>query len=132
MFMQHLYERVSYLRGLCEGMELSKDSKEGKVIAAIIDTLDEFADAIIELYEEQGELSDYIDSIEEDLTDMEEDFYGDEDELDFVELECPNCGEEVEVDEDLLYEEDTEIICPYCSKVIVHTDEESAEEEPEE
>lgn len=130
--MQHLYERVSYLRGLCEGMELSKDSKEGKVIAAIIDTLDEFADAIIELYEEQGELSDYIDSIEEDLTDMEEDFYGDEDELDFVELECPNCGEEVEVDEDLLYEEDTEIICPYCSKVIVHTDEESAEEEPEE
>ena len=40
--MQHLYERVSYLRGLCEGMELSKESKEGKAIAAIIDTLDEF------------------------------------------------------------------------------------------
>ena len=63
--MQHLYEKVSYLRGLCDGMELSKESKEGKVLAAVIETLDEFADAIVELYEEQQELSEYVDSIDE-------------------------------------------------------------------
>lgn len=121
--MQHLYEKVSYLRGLCDGLGLSSESKEGKVLAAIIDTLDEMTDAIADLYEEQEELSEYVDAIEEDLTDMEDDFYDDEDEIDFVDLECPNCGEEVEVDEDLLCDEDMDVICPYCDEVIIHAEE---------
>ena len=81
--MQHLYEKVSYLRGLCDGMELSKESKEGKVLAAVIETLDEFADAIVELYEEQQELSEYVDSIDEDLSEIEDELYEDEG-LEFV------------------------------------------------
>ncbi|MDO4719880.1 MAG: hypothetical protein Q4A78_04385 [Peptostreptococcaceae bacterium] len=130
--MQHLYEKISYLRGLCDGMGVSKESKEGKVLAAVIDTLDEFADAIVELYEEQEEISDYVDAIEDDLTDIEEDFYGDEEGLDFVEMECPSCGAEVEVDEDLLYDDEMDVVCPYCDEVMIYADEEGDEEDEEE
>lgn len=68
-------------------MELSKESKEGKVLAAVIETLDEFADAIVELYEEQQELSEYVDSIDEDLSEIEDELYEDEG-LEFVRLQC--------------------------------------------
>ena len=125
--MQHLYEKVSYLRGLCDGMELSKESKEGKVLAAVIETLDEFADAIVELYEEQQELSEYVDSIDEDLSEIEDELYEDEG-LEIVQLQCPSCGEEVEVDEDLLYDETQDIVCPACNEVIIHAEDDKDEE----
>ena len=34
-------EKVAYLKGLAEGLNLDTDSKEGKLIAAIIDVLDD-------------------------------------------------------------------------------------------
>ena len=36
-------EKVAYLKGLAEGMELDTEKKEGKLIAAIIDILDDIA-----------------------------------------------------------------------------------------
>ena len=30
--MKHLYEEVAYLKGLAEGLEISAESKEGKMI----------------------------------------------------------------------------------------------------
>ena len=36
-------EKVAYLKGLAEGLNLDTDSKEGKLIAAIIDVLDDIA-----------------------------------------------------------------------------------------
>ncbi len=128
--MQHLYEKVSYLRGLCDGMELSKESKEGKALAAIVETLEEFAGAIVELYEEQKDLSEYVEFIDEDLADIEDELYEDED-LEFVKLQCPSCGEEVEVDEDLLYDETQDILCPACDEVIIHAEEDEEGEDIE-
>ena len=34
-------ERVAYLKGLAEGMELNTDKREGKLLAAIIDVLED-------------------------------------------------------------------------------------------
>lgn len=127
--MQYLYEKVSYLKGLCDGMELSKESKEGKVIAAIVEALEDMTGAISDLYQEQRELSEYVDAIEDDLTDMEEDFYEDEEDIDFVDLECPHCGEEVEVDHDLLADEEMDVVCPYCDEVIIYADDDLEDEE---
>ncbi|MDV9617561.1 zinc ribbon domain-containing protein, partial [Clostridioides difficile] len=101
--MKHLYEEVAYLKGLAEGLEISAESKEGKMIHKIVDALEVFADAIVTLDEEQEELQDFVESIdedladlEEDIADMEEDLYeedDDEDDEDFsyIEMECPNC-----------------------------------------
>ena len=39
-------EKVAYLKGLAEGLNLDTESKEGKLIAAIIDVLDDMAEKI--------------------------------------------------------------------------------------
>ena len=126
--MEYLFERVAYLRGLCDGSGISEDSKEGKVLLEIVDILGEFADSIVELTDKQEELEEYAEAIDEDLSDLEDDFYDEDDDddddddyegLDYIELSCPSCGEEIEIDEDLLYDEESDIICPVCGEVII-------------
>ena len=125
--MKYLYEEVAYLRGLAEGLEISKETKEGKIIHKIVETLESFADAIVELEEEQLDLIEYVESIDEDLSDVEDDIYEDEDEEDdtefnYIEMECPNCNDFVEIDEDLLYDEDVDVVCPNCQAIILSSD----------
>lgn len=80
MKMEHLYAKVSYLKGLAEGMEIEAGSKEGKMILHIIDALEEFADAISELNDDQSDLEEYVDYMDEDLADVEERIFGSDDE----------------------------------------------------
>lgn len=130
--MKYLYEEVAYLKGLAEGLEISKETKEGKIIHKIVETLESFADAIVELDEEQLDLIEYVESIDEDLADVEDDVYEDEDEdeeddeenFSYIEMECPNCNDLVEIDEDLLYDEDIDVICPNCKAIILSSDDE--------
>lgn len=129
--MKYLYEEVAYLKGLAEGLEISKETKEGKIIHKIVEVLESFADAIVDLEEEQADLIEYVESIDEDLADMEEDIYEDEDEdsnedsdFSYVEMECPNCGDLVDIDEDLLYNDEIDVICPNCQAIILSSDDE--------
>lgn len=113
--MADLKERVSYLQGLIEGLEIGEGTKEGKAIKVIADVLREIAQAVEELVEAQEDTQDYIDSIDEDLADLEQEVYGD----DFVEVECPNCGEALEIEESVLDDLDTEIVCPECGESFI-------------
>lgn len=87
--MEHLYQKVSYLRGLAEGLEIDKNSKEGKLLLHIVEALEDFAYAINELYENYEDLERYVDYIDEDLTDVEnelfdfDDYYEDDYEDDY-------------------------------------------------
>ena len=127
--MKYLYEEVAYLKGLAEGLDISEDTKEGKIIHKIVDVLESFADAIVELEEEQIELIEYVESIDEDLADIEDDIYeeaeddDDYDEFNYIEMECPSCNDFVEIDEDLLYDEGVDIVCPNCQSIILSADE---------
>lgn len=76
--MEYLNERVSYLRGLADGLGIDDSTKEGKIILAILDTLEDFADAINELEASHSELDDYVGEIDEDLSEIENQIYGDE------------------------------------------------------
>lgn len=126
--MSYLYERVAYLRGLAEGMEVGDESKEGKLLLNIIDILEDFADAIDELNEEVTDLDEYVETLDEDLADVEDELFGeldddddeeDDEDIDFIEVECPNCSEVIYLDEDLVYdEEESEVICPSCHEKI--------------
>ena len=129
--MKYLYEEVAYLKGLAEGLEISKETKEGKMIHKIVDALESFADAIVELDEEQLDLIEYVESIDEDLSDVEDDIYEDEDEdedeednFSYIDMECPHCNDLVEIDEDLLYDEDIDVVCPNCQAIILSSDDE--------
>lgn len=124
--MKYLYEEVAYLKGLAEGLEISKETKEGKIIHKIVEALESFADAIVELDEEQVELTEYVESIDEDLSDIEDDIYedsedceDDEEGLSFIEMECPNCSDLVEIDEELLYDDEIDVVCPNCDAIIL-------------
>lgn len=123
--MQHLYEKVAYLKGLADGLGVDENTKEGKLLINIVDILDDFADAIVEIEEEQNEISEYIETIDEDLEDLEDEIYEDEldededEEFSYVQFQCPTCKEDVEIDEELLYDEDVDILCPNCKEVIL-------------
>ena len=65
-------EKVAYLKGLAEGMELDTEKKEGKLLAAIIDVLDDMALEIEDLKDAQEELGDGLDAVSDDLEDVED------------------------------------------------------------
>ena len=114
-------EKVAYLKGLAEGLALDTDTKEGKLIAAIIDVLDDMAEKFADIEDELCDVEDGLDAVSDDLSDVEQALYEldddvDEDEDDEEEecfmTNCPECEEEVYFDESVL--EDGEVICPNC------------------
>ncbi len=135
--MSYLLEKVSYLKGLAEGMEVEQNSKEGKLLVHIIDLLEDFAGAIDELDTDLEDLEEYVEDVDEDLADLEdyvesvdEDLADLEDEIemeyglsDYEEFECPHCGEAVLVDQDWDDEDCcVELTCPECGEDFVITD----------
>ncbi len=120
-------ERVSYLKGLAEGLELDTSTKEGKLLNAIIDALNDIAFEVADMQEVVGELGEQIDMIDEDLDGLEEIVYGDEDDEDeeddneddghdgnLYEIVCPTCGDSIYLDEDMVSE--GEMNCPSCGE----------------
>lgn len=114
-------EKVSYIRGLAEGLELDESKKEVKVINAIIDLLDDMALSISEMQDSFDDMTDQLDAVDEDLGSLEEDFYEDEedDEDDgecYYEVTCPNCQETICLSEDII--EDGQMDCPNCGETL--------------
>ena len=129
-----LSEKSAYLKGLMEGMQLSTETNEGKMIAALVDIVGQIATSISDLEENAIAVSDELDEIEETLDAMEDflldeydeddededDEDDDEDDYDFdddeviYEVECPACGEIINIDEDML--EAGSIACPSCGE----------------
>ena len=120
-------EKVAYLKGLAEGMELDTDKKEGKLLSAIIDVLEDIALELEDIEDEQAELSEGLDAVSDDLEDVEdvvfEDWDEDDDEYEEDELDededcyattCPTCEETIYFDESVLA--DGEVICPNCGE----------------
>ena len=107
-------EKIAYLRGLMEGMNVDTESGEGKLFAAVADVLDEIALEIEDLTDEVVELGDGMDVISDDLSDVEDIVYDDDDdeEEECYATTCPECEEEIFFDDTML--EDGEIECPNC------------------
>ena len=111
-------EKIAYLKGLMEGMNVDTESNEGKLFAAVVDVLDEIALEVEDLTDEVMELGDGLDVISDDLSDVEDIVYDDDEEDEEDEEEecyattCPECEEEIFFDDTML--EDGEIICPNC------------------
>ena len=117
--MEHLKERVSYLKGLAEGLNVSDATNEGKLLKNIINVLEEFADAMVDMDAVQEEMGDYVEEVDNDLAELEEDYYGEQEEdLDgeYYEIECPICNDTIVVEEDAF--DNDEIICPSCKNPI--------------
>ena len=136
--MGYLSERVSYLRGLADGLEISDDTKEGKLLKVIIDVLDDIAISVEEVEDEQKALLDDIDDIDARLEDAEDIIYEDcdcdcdcdcddddcccgcdcdDEDIEYTDLECPNCGAEIELDSAIIDEDKNakNECCEHCA-----------------
>ena len=115
-------EKVAYIRGLAEGLELDDSKKEVKVLNAIIDLLDDLAMSLADLEDGYSDMADQLDAVDEDLGSLEDDFYGDdeddEDDEDtcYYEGTCPNCHETICLSEDII--EDGQMDCPNCGETL--------------
>jgi len=135
-------EKVAYLEGLAEGMEIGA-AEHGKIFTAIIDTLHSIAEEIEELNENALDIGEELDAISDDLAEVEEFLlddeydYDDDDDDDFdfdfdddddyddddddEEYICDRCGsKDVEFTID--------INCPKCNKEIELTEDDIANE----
>ena len=135
-----LSEKSAYLKGLMEGMKLSTETDEGKMIAAIVEllgdvtkTLGDVQETTIAISDELDEIEDDLDAIEDFIMSMDEDEYDDyeddDEDFDFDDLEegfdfgdeestiyevtCA-CGEVIAFDEETL--EEGSIICENCGE----------------
>lgn len=141
-----LSEKSAYLKGLMDGLNLNKETPEGKMIAGIVDLLHDMTGTISDLEENAIAVSDELDEIEDDLDaieeflmeddeDDEDDLYEDDededDDYDFVDdddedfdydeeviydVTCPTCGEELHLDEETILKES--IHCPKCNELL--------------
>ena len=117
-------ERIAYIKGLAEGLDIDKETKEGKLFGAIIEALEDIALEVIDMTErvdmidcDLADVEDYIDELEESFDDnWDDDWYDDDDEDDGegYEFECPNCHETVYFDDSIFDDEDFELECPAC------------------
>jgi len=107
--MDFLYEKISYLKGLADGLDVKADTREGKLFNSLLEVIEEIADGMSDIVEEQEEMNEYLDLLDEDLTTVEEELFDDveideDDDYDFdddyydedfdeeSEDECECCG----------------------------------------
>ena len=143
-------EKSAYLKGLMDGLKLSTETDEGKMIAAIVDLLGDLTRKVTDIEDTTIAISDELDEIEEDLDAIEDFIMDDEDEYDdeedwddedededyeegfdfgdedstIYEVQCI-CGEVINFDEETL--EEGSIICPNCGESLEFDVEEDEE-----
>ena len=118
-------EKAAYIKGLFDGYELNNTSKEGKIISEMLNLMADMADEIAALKADNRELHEYVEELDHDLGEVEEELYFEddyddedeyeEDDAEYYEIECPSCGEIVCFDDTL---EEDELICPACGELV--------------
>lgn len=143
--MGFIKEKVSYLKGLAEGMDINEGSKEGKMLLAMINVMDEMALFVEDIEEAQNEMGEHVIEIDEDLETVENAIFGKEGrkycncgcdcdcEESLHDVECPHCNEKFELEEDMIDDDNNFIECPHCHNCIdvewESSDEDCKEEE---
>ena len=132
----NITENAAYLKGLFDGYEIDTNTKEGKIISKMLELLSDMADKINALEADNKELHEYVEELDHDLGELEEEVYfydDDEDDYDdyddlnddedyeldeddgYYEIECPSCGDIVCFDDSLDVED---LVCPACGEKI--------------
>ena len=136
--MSRIGEKVAYLKGLAEGLKIDETTDQGKLMLAMIGAMESIAQEGEELETRLNELSQYVEEIDDDVSEMEEALFSDEDDEDdedddddfevgdeeedgMIEYECPHCGTVVFFDEEA-FDMEEEHVCPNCHKKIFSDD----------
>jgi hypothetical protein len=134
-----LTEKMSYLKGYIDGIDLDTTSKEGKILANMADVMQEMVAYIEDLQGQVDELTELCEILDEDLGSVEEDFYDfdededdeddedddfdddydddddfDDDDEELYEVICPTCGDSILLDSGML--DEGSMACPNCGE----------------
>lgn len=104
-------EKVSYIKGLAEGMKIDDSTNEGKITLQILDVLNDIALQLEDVDGELDDVADVVGELEESVYDLEDVVYGDDDED--CDCDC-DCDDDCDCGDDDLYE----ITCPKCNNSI--------------
>ena len=142
-----LGEKVAYLKGLMEGLDVGESTKEGKIIAVMADILQDIALTAEDMQDQIDEIVEVVDTIDEDLGEIERDFYEvdddcccddddcccdddcdcyDDDDDELYEVVCPSCGDTICLNEGML--EEGSMNCPGCDELLEFDFDEEDEE----
>ena len=122
-----LTEKMSYLQGLLDGLEVDTSTKEGKALVQMSDVMQEMVMYVEDLQAQVDELTELCDILDADLGDVEEEVFDldddcccedddcdcdfdDEDEM--YEVCCPSSGDTILLNDSIL--EEGSIECPNC------------------
>lgn len=125
-------EKLAYLKGLVEGLNLNDEKKDTKVIKYLMELLEDIVFDMENLEDGFEEFQQQLDEVDEDLGAIEKDLYEADDcgcnhgnkvenksskkpkdEL-YYEVTCPTCGDTICLDEDLINVGEME--CPNCGE----------------
>ena len=133
--MSKMGEKVAYLKGLAEGLGVTAETEKGKLMLAMIDTLEAFAEQAEETEEALHELQEVVDELDSDVGDLEEallseaeDEDDDEEEEGLIEYECPHCGTVIFFDEEA-FDMEQEHLCPNCNRKVFEEDENDGDDD---
>lgn len=131
-----LTEKMSYLQGLIDGLDIDTSTKEGKALTQMTEVMSELVLYVEDLQSQVDELTELCDILDEDLGQVEDDFYDDgcgdcedcfeddddddydfdEDDDELYEVTCPTCGDTILIDEGMI--EEGSINCPNCNELL--------------
>ena len=118
-----LTEKMSYLQGLLDGLDIDNSTKEGKALVQMTDVMSELVAYVEDLQSQVDELTELCDILDQDLGQVEDDIYDEDDEeFDFddddelYEITCPSCGDTILIDEGMI--EEGSINCPNCNELL--------------
>ena len=130
-----LTEKIAYMKGLLDGMELDGSTKEGKAILQMAEVMEEMGVYIDDLQSQVDELTELCDLLDKDLGEVETDLYCDDDD-DFGDDDDDEDDEDEEFEigrvlpadyDDYAYEDDDEeefdevqyvVNCPSCDETV--------------
>jgi ribosomal protein S27E len=134
-------EKVAYLKGLCDGLGVDKESKDGKILNVVLEILGDLASDVEDLQagaaatdEAIGDITDdlgYIEDVLDGMDGEDEDDGGfdDMEECDYNCDECGACDSDEDEDEDDGEDEESEeladdngqmyeVTCPNCGDIV--------------
>lgn len=130
--MSKLTDRINYLKGMAAGMKLNMEKDSNQLMLEMLNAMGEMAEEMAAMAEAHNDLNEYVESIDDDLADLEETLFGDDEmdeddeddeddeepgDDDLITYACPHCGFEIEFHaSDVDFDED--YLCPECQKPI--------------
>lgn len=123
----NITEKVSYIKGLAEGLKLDDATKEGKILLAMLDVLNDIAYQVEDIDSDLNDMAEVVGDLDDAVLELEEEVYGEcecghdhdcdcdcDEEEDLYEITCPKCKNSITVDFDVVATGG--ILCPNCGE----------------